>query len=197
MQFTFPVLSLIAANLVPIFGVLFMGWDVGSILLLYWIESLVIGILNIPKILMAKGFIVLNIFNAAFFAVHFGGFSAGHGLFLKEMFEVDLSVKSILTWDPITIAAVSFFVSHFISMVINFFGRREYEKRTSSEQMFAPYGRVVVMHLTIIFGGILAQKFGAPAFALLVLIAIKTTIDLMAHNREHREMRNEIGKNTL
>jgi hypothetical protein len=194
LQLTFPIATLIAANLVPLFGVLFLNWDVGTILLLYWLESVVIGLLNIPKILFAKGGVFSgaislfgNLFNAAFFTVHFGAFCAGHGVFLKEMFDVDLSFQSLFAWGPMTIAAASFFISHFVSMMVNYFGKGEYKKRTGNEQMFTPYGRVIVMHLTILFGGFLALKFGAPAFALIVLIGIKTLIDVIAHNREHRD----------
>jgi hypothetical protein len=180
-------LSLIVANLVPVFGVLFLQWDVGAILLLYWLESVIIGVLNIPKILAAKGNIFGKIFTCAFFSAHYGGFCAGHGVFLKEMFDVDLSLQALFAWGPMTIAAISFFISHFVSMMVNYFGKGENRKRTSSEQMFVPYGRVIVMHITILGGGLLMQSFGAPVFALLVLIAFKTFIDLAAHNKEHSE----------
>ena len=37
-------LVLILANLIPVIGVLLYEWDVLSILLLYWAESVVIGL---------------------------------------------------------------------------------------------------------------------------------------------------------
>ena len=40
------VLLLIGANLVPLIGVLFFKWDIFSIMLLYWLESGVVGFLN-------------------------------------------------------------------------------------------------------------------------------------------------------
>ncbi len=164
---------------------LFLQWDVGTILLLYWLESVVIGILNIPKILFTQSSLFGNVFLAAFFTVHYGGFSAGHGVFLKEMFDVDLSLNALLVWGPFSLAGLSFFISHFVSMMVNHFGKREYKTRTANEQMFLPYGRVVIMHITILFGGFLALKFGAPIYALILLIAIKTFIDLVAHTKEH------------
>ena len=187
LHITLPVLALIGANLIPVFGVLFLGWDVGSILLLYWLESVVIGVLNIPKILSSHGRPFGKIFDSVFFSLHFGGFCAGHAMFLKEMFQVDISVAALLGLGSLSLAAGSLFLSHFISMLINFFGRGEYKNRRSREQMFVPYGRVVIMHVTILIGGILAQQFGAPVFALIVLIGIKTFIDLVAHTREHNK----------
>ncbi len=49
------VVVLVLANLVPVIGVLFLGWDVATILVLYWIENGIVGLLNIPKILLARG----------------------------------------------------------------------------------------------------------------------------------------------
>ena len=52
--------------------------------------------------------------------------------------------------------------------------------------MGKPYGRVVVLHLTILFGGFGVQALGSPLWALLLLVVLKTGIDLAAHVREHR-----------
>ena len=43
-------LVLILANLVPVIGVLLLEWDVLSLLLLYWTESVVIGVMNVARI---------------------------------------------------------------------------------------------------------------------------------------------------
>ena len=36
-------LALIAANLVPVYGVLFWGWDLFGLMVLYWVETAIIG----------------------------------------------------------------------------------------------------------------------------------------------------------
>lgn len=51
--------------------------------------------------------------------------------------------------------------------------------------MHAPYRRVIVMHLTLIFGGWIVLLMGVPTGALIVLLALKTVFDLQAHRREH------------
>jgi hypothetical protein len=43
--------ALIAANALPFFGVLFLGWDAFSIVVLYWTENVVIGAINVLKML--------------------------------------------------------------------------------------------------------------------------------------------------
>ena len=43
--------ALIAANCLPLFGVLFFGWDTFSIIFLYWAENVVIGAINVLKMI--------------------------------------------------------------------------------------------------------------------------------------------------
>ena len=45
-------------------------------------------------------------------------------------------------------------------------------------QMFEPYGRIVVMHLTIMIAAIPVLLFGAPWLAVLALAVMKTGLDL-------------------
>ena len=44
-------LLLVAANLVPLAGVLFWGWQVKQVVFLYWAENIVIGLFNLAAIL--------------------------------------------------------------------------------------------------------------------------------------------------
>jgi hypothetical protein len=50
---TTAVVLLVAPNLVPLIGVLAWGWNVPTILVLYWVENGIVGILNVPKMLLA------------------------------------------------------------------------------------------------------------------------------------------------
>ena len=44
-----PVISLLIANAIPLWGVIFLGWDAFYIVLLYWTENLIIGFYNVLK----------------------------------------------------------------------------------------------------------------------------------------------------
>src|SRR4051794_8906883 len=46
---------LVVANLIPLVGVLFFGWSLWTILVLYWVENGIVGFWNIPRILLAQG----------------------------------------------------------------------------------------------------------------------------------------------
>ncbi|NNE57440.1 MAG: hypothetical protein HKN36_04970 [Hellea sp.] len=187
------VLLLYWVNLIPVIGVLFFDWGLAIILALYWLETVFIGVLNVPKILMCRGGVFEggislfgNLFNAAFFSIHFGGFSYGHLTALNHMIGVK-NIFAYFTENPLFwIAIGSLMISHIFSFWHNFLRRKEYSRRSSSEQMFKPYGRVVVMHLIIIFGGLLLMQTGSPDLLLIVLVAIKIVIDGWLHLRSHK-----------
>lgn len=195
------VIFLILMNLIPVFGVFAFHWDVGTLLLLYWLESIVIGLLNIPKMMWAQGAaksatgrkkagLFGRLFLCVFFTVHYGMFCFGHYSFLDSFFKSvpplqDL-MRDLLSAQSVLFAALGLFVSHLFSMLRNFFGKGEYLTRSPDAQMFVPYTRVMVMHIVVIIGGMLVMAFGAPVLALLLLVILKTGIDLASHAAEHK-----------
>jgi hypothetical protein len=56
-----------------------------------------------------------------------------------------------------------------------------------AEQMGAPYGRIVLMQVTLIAGGFLTMALGAPVAALLILVVGKTILDLRGYVKERRK----------
>ena len=179
---------LIFANLIPIYGVLQFGWSVGELLLLYWLETVVIGVFGIAKLVGARrkrGIPWWTVFSrlpkAIFFCIHFGGFSAAHLLFLREVFDVP-ELDRFLLYAVLGLAA-----SHAFSFLSNYLGKREFITEDETQFMLAPYGRVVIMHVVVIAGAALVEKTGSTFPALLLLIALKTVVDLAAHIREHRK----------
>lgn len=91
--------------------------------------------------------------------------------------------------DPLTVAIViaGLFISHAVSYRMNFIGRGEYLRTTGMRQAAAPYGRLVLLHITIIFGGMAIATTGAPAAAIVILVLLKTALDLGLHLDEHRD----------
>ena len=69
-------LALLAANLVPLAGVLLWGWKLHEVIVLFWAESAVIGFYTLLKMAVVGKW--LAIFAGVFFAGHFGGFMAIH-----------------------------------------------------------------------------------------------------------------------
>lgn len=196
-------LALVVANLVPIYGVLALGWKVAPIMVFYWTENLVVGVFNIAKMARAQGSVagsgttlngkpVTQESRRAmmlFFAVHYGFFTLGHGVFVWAVFSPGRGVFL----PQLGLALLILFASHGYSYRRNFIGRGEYLRVSFVQLFWQPYARVVVMHVSILAGGTLAAAMGSPIGALLVLVGLKTLIDLGAHWLERRKFSARFG----
>ncbi|MFI5292801.1 MAG: DUF6498-containing protein [Candidatus Limnocylindrales bacterium] len=273
---------LLVANLIPLLGVVFFGWSLLTILVLYWVENGIVGFWNVPKIIMAQGSVIPTLpalpHSAAmaatgsaqaaadleaswakaraaqeaqrqalssttgtvgsgggpgsafgrlasvgrigmsiFFAFHYGMFWFVHGIFVFALpafgtgfgtgndtpciegplepgslpgsaIDLPLCANGVfgdVIWSNVLLAAGVLFLSHGASFLFNYIGRGEYLTTSAARQMMSPYGRVVVLHITIIVGSIVAAFLGAPIGALIVLIGLKAAFDLGLHLREH------------
>jgi hypothetical protein len=193
---------LVAANLVPIAGVAFWGWQVQQVVFLYWMENLVIGGFNVLRILALEGKpeddvpgkfpVAGKIFIAGFFTVHYGGFCFGHGVFLSGFFGRggDGTVGGMLArmlHEPVVVAALAaLLVSHGWSFFRNYIGRGEYQRVEAGDLMTAPYKRIVFTHVFVIFGGFLLSALKSQLLPMLLFVGMKTGFDLYFHRREHR-----------
>jgi len=94
---------------------------------------------------------------------------------------------SAITQNHLQWAIFGLAVSHGISFVHNFLMNGEYRRTSPPLLMFQPYGRIVVLHITIIIGGGLMMLLGSPTIGLLILVLLKTGLDLAAHLRERKK----------
>ena len=201
------VLALIVANAIPLVGVLFLGWNVWLILIVYWLENGIVGVFNVLKMLRAQGptdasstwtmngrpmSMVGSGAVIGFFVMHYGIFWFVHGIFVLTLplfgamgNDVDMTTG----FEPLAIigAVFALTISHAVSYWFNYLGRGEYLRTSAAGQMFAPYGRLIVLHITIIVGGIAIASTGAPAAAVAILVGLKTLMDIGFHLAEHRK----------
>lgn len=183
--------ALLIANLVPLAGVWLLGWDIGEIMLLYWAESGIIGLFNLLKMAVVGRWATL--FYGPFFVGHYGAFMAAHLLFIYTFFvhgvqaKGDIAVSEVVArFSALWPALLALAVSHGISFLINFIGKREFAETTVQKQMAEPYSRIMIMHLTIIFGGFVVMGLGSSLPALLLLMVAKIGVDLRAHARQRK-----------
>ena len=190
---------LVLANLVPVAGVLFWDWSVFALILLFWMENVVVGVLFALRMLCADpadaALWAGKVFLVPFFCFHYGMFTAVHGTFVFLLFgKGDYRVDGLQLLAPALRAAADYELwlplgalaaSHLFSFAWNYLYRGEFRQVQLPRLMMQPYGRVVVLHLAIIFGGIAAMTLGSPVWALLLLLALKVGLDLKAHVKEH------------
>jgi hypothetical protein len=86
-------------------------------------------------------------------------------------------------------ALAALILSHGISFATNFGGNREYRHKRVREKMMAPYSRIVLMHVTLIFGGLVTMMLRDPVPVLLLFIIVKIIVDVRAHLKEHNVMK--------
>jgi hypothetical protein len=195
---------LVLANLVPLYGVVFLRWDVFPVLMLFWVENVVVGVFNVLRMLVVSpsdpSAWVGKVFMIPFFCVHYGAFTAGHGMFVIGVFGnafaertgtgspgpnmvMDIIRQYHLVYPVLFLAA-----SHGFSFAANFLGRGEYRRVSLGALMGKPYSRVVILHVTIVLGAFLVTILRSALPALLLLIALKVAVDIKAHLREHARL---------
>jgi hypothetical protein len=190
---------LLAANLVPLAGVLLWGWDAFALILLFWMENVVVGVFFILRMLLADprdpALWAAKLFMVPFFCFHYGMFTAIHGLFVFALFgEKRYEARDLQVLEPAAQAAGDLGLwlplavlvgSHLFSFLYNYLWRGEFQRVELRKLMTAPYQRVVVLHLGIILGGMAVAALGSPVWALVVLLAMKIGLDWRAHLKEH------------
>lgn len=229
---------LIAVNLGLIIGVIAWDWQVFDIVFLYWVENLVIGAVNVLKMIAAspgddslaslvdgvstdsnpeqirqiqaslvksgigksgigKISSVFKLFLIPFFIIHYGMFCYGHGAFIFSMFSDgsmnngarDSAVATELLTGGMLLAIGLLASSHLFSFFRNFLGDGEYKRTHAATLMMRPYGRIVALHITIIFGAFLTTALGSPLGLLVILMVLKTLVDLAMHQSERAKFK--------
>jgi len=205
---------LIAANLVPLIGVLFFDWNAILVLALFWIENLIIGVFNVVRIAGA-GVVQKDssaIFTALFFTLHYGLFCAIHGQILIELLgyneisytdyfvetsfgllEIFLDGAAVFLSfvenlaPAIWLGIAALVLSRFVSFVENFIlGGAVFNTRIG-KLMAQPYGQIIVMHAGIIIGAFLLEKFNSPIWLLVTIVVFKILIDFGQHRRRYQK----------
>lgn len=191
----------VASNAIPVAGVLLWGWSAFPLLVFYWIENVVVGVFNFVKILVA-GFTksgegqVWALPLALFFAVHYGLFCLVHGMFMigiltigdlvangtepvEHAFNLGERVLGALQTDrDLLVSVVGMVLVQTGAFLAVWLGLGKFRDASPMLQVFEPYGRVVVMHLTIFVAAIPVVLLGQPQFAVLVLALMKSGLEL-------------------
>jgi hypothetical protein len=188
------VWSLVAVNLFALCIARWQGWSTVSLMIVYWAQSVIIGVANVFRILALDRFSTENFkINdkpvdptpatkrnvAGFFALHYGFFHLIYLLFLLA----DARGERLFTaWFWACTAA--FALNHLWSYRYN----RDVDRQGTSNigiLMFTPYLRIVPMHLTILLGGALPAR-GA---SLWLFGGLKTLADALMHVVEHLQLK--------
>jgi hypothetical protein len=184
------VWSLVLVNGIALVVALVGGWQLADLMVVYWIQSVMIGTSYFFRMLGLKKFSTASFtinnravdptpatkrHTAFFFLAHFGAFHVAYLVFIFEdapgAFHPDFGLA---------VCTIAFAINHYFSYRYH----REVDRRGTPNigtLMFTPYFRIVPMHLTIVFGAMALGQTG-----LLLFGALKTTADVGMHVVEHR-----------
>jgi len=203
----FSTLSLIFSNLLVIVFAVVDNLSAVDILWIYWTQSVIIGIFNFIKILSLKEFSTegfrqggkqvlptkgAKISTAIFFLFHYGFFHVIYAVFIGSFSTFGKIGNVGNDTNYILYASLTFFASYFIEF-INSKNEQSDVLPNLGSLMFAPYARIIPMHLTIILGGFIGAAGGLLSantnLAIIILFAaIKTIVDLITHSVDFKSL---------
>jgi len=199
------LLFVLLVNAVPLYGVKYLDWSVGTVLVLYWLENLLIAVFTCARILLHRtltrkrghwrtGQLGSKVNDRPSGQGLFGEyaviafvFTLAHGIFVfaivfligenrPDVANWKFSVEQfrIGAWQMLAVLAVNFLVDAMSIRSRSFAWIKAYV----GQRM----GRVLILHLAIIFGMWAMAASDSPLAVLYVLIALKTLWDLAASN---------------
>ena len=188
----------ILINLVPLWGVWFNGWDPKQMFLIYCVESIIVGLFNVLKMLIVtqvkkkdvwdenSGTEVSGYFFIIFFIIHYGFFVSMQLMFFfgsSKIINVSNPIKALWAlpsaMDGYAKALLWGFVGIYaLRMVIEFIFSGEYRTISLGRLMFSPYMRIFVQQFVVIIGGFMLE-FGAGKVFMLVFVIVKIFFEVI------------------
>lgn len=206
----FSLLSLITSNAFMYYFAKTEGWSFPTILLVYWLQSVIIGVFQVLRMMRVKqpefaspknitfsvnGRDVGSLhgqvgkwFLTSFFIIHYGMFH-----FVYLIFILVFGFSGMLGGSFGDIGTIRLFglningvfittLIFFINHLVSFQVNREelHGKVNMAGMMAVPYARIIPMHLTICIGA-------AMQFPLELFMGLKTIADVVMHMYEHKK----------
>jgi hypothetical protein len=213
-------LYLIAANLLPVYGVWVLGWNAIEVFVVYALETLILGMLTVVKLIIASmhgnrhdwyagghkskqsGLLFI-----VFFIIHYGLFAAVQTSIFSESAGINPPGSSMLYFffhwyhyinQNIALMLGGFLVSYMANSFIPFIVNREYKTTPMMKLMFQPYGRIFIQQITVILGSMVLVVGDGKVFVLIFAL-VKIYVDVYLNfdallNRSLKDMEQR-GKN--
>jgi hypothetical protein len=193
--------SILISNLLIAFFTIIEKQSVLNVLWVYWFQSVIIGVFNFFKILSLKEYSTdgmkmnnklltksksAKVSVAVFFLFHYGFFHFVYAIFLSVFISTGGIINTNIDVTFILLTSLIFFVNY-LGEFIFIFKREQAVIPSLPRVMFAPYRRIIPMHITITASGfvLVGGAFSAAdpsLIILLIFIGLKTFMDLVTHS---------------
>ena len=176
------IILIIAVNMLPLYFAATGRANVFLLVLLYWMESCVIGVFNVLRMAFARGSgssFKDKIGIIPFFLIHYFGFMLGQRIVMFAFMGKFIEPQSFAGFS-FKLSFWALALSHAVAFTLNYIGDGEYLRTDPRMQMFRPYGRVVVQQCVVLLGGFILERFNlqSATIFLVILIAGKTIADI-------------------
>lgn len=183
----------ILVNLIPVGGVWFLGWSATEAFIVYALETLIIGILTVIKLLAAavikkkdtwnnqgNSQQVSGLFIIIFFILHYGIFALCQTTMFAGVAGINPPGKGQFYfffhwWEfinrDIGYMLIVFVLSYLIRDMIPFLFRKDYNTIPMMILMFQPYGRILTQQFTVIAGSMFLSFNLGKIFILVFALA--------------------------
>lgn len=188
---------MIGMNLIPVYGVLELGWEAKDVFLVYLLESIIVGVFNVFQMWIttlvkgkdewsngATSSLVSGYFFIFFFIIHYGFFvfiqmifffgaakypDLGNGFEapLKFLLHLPTYVQGYTRW-----LLIGFIVSYFFGVMKDYVLNGRFRTVSIGVQMFSPYGRIFIQQFAVIIGSFLLMMGWGKVF-ILVFVVVK------------------------
>jgi hypothetical protein len=184
---------LIIANLIPVYGVWFLGWNAVDAFIVYALETLIVGALTVLKLAVITMFRkkdtwynqgsstnVSGWLFILFFILHFGLFAAVQTSIFSQSANIVPEGGGLLHFffhwysyinEDIAIMLCGFIVSYLVRSFLPFIVNGEYKTISMMRVMFQPYGRIFIQQFTVILGSMFLVLGWGKAFILIFAMA--------------------------
>ena len=199
------MLFVLLVNAVPLYGIKVLGWSIGTVLLLYWLENLLVAVFTTARIALHRALTRKR--------GHFRGgtlgskvndkpsgsgllgeyaliafvFTLAHGIFVVAIvFLFGENKPELADWkfsfEQFRYGALQMLAIMGVDFLIDALTLRSRSFAWIKAYVGQRTGRVLVLHLAIIFGMGAMAMTESPIAVLYVLIGLKTLWDLAASN---------------
>lgn len=193
---------LVIVNLIPLYFVWFEGWNASQVFLVYCLETVIIGIVNVLKMACVTIFVrkkdtwengssstmQSGWFFIFFFIIHYGFFVFVQtqiffnvsGLVPDGSFLMNYKKIPELLGDNGKLILLIFIAYYTLQNIFDFFLSGKYKTISMGRLMFEPYMRIFVQQFVVILGSIFLS-FGAGKIFMLVFVIAKIFFELFVN----------------
>ncbi len=195
-------LLLIAVNLIPLYGVWFEGWNASEVFLVYCLETVIVGIINVLKMVCVTIFVKKTDvwenggsitmqsgwFFIFFFIIHYGFFVfvqtqiffGVSGMIPDGAMLGSYSRIPALLGDNGKLMLLIFIAYYSLQTFFDFFMTGNYKTISIGRLMFEPYMRIFVQQFVVILGSMFLT-FGAGKVFILIFVIAKIFFELVVN----------------